>query len=399
MMDPAISPFMHPGMGHRSVPYLDPGGEIKESIWDTSDGFPDALASKETATASQVAAMHADIAAQHAAILAQHTAELAEWLKHLYSKCGVLQNKVSELEAWRDKTVKDVKFLREEHKMLKRQLKEEEKQLPSTSDARDEMEMIRSTLSPVSIPVPEITMPTVTAKIPESRSDLPPPPPDLPPPVPEEVPVAPPGLPAPPQGPVITSCEADATMGPQPDTTLQDDCSQAFQDELKEEATVEGIKTEYFGGGDDSSQPAMMKAEWRIGHLSTKLRGCMGRALVSSPFKAYEVDGLRLMLCPGAKEVAKGPRSRRQKEIYAKMVSDGPLEGFLKLKVPSCPPPYVMEYYLKVGSMRFGPFVDNFSECTVSPCYDLDVDWLKHVDTNDNSLTVGVEILEFIATG
>merc|ERR1712032_280431 len=128
---------------------------------------------------------------------------------------------------------------------------------------------------------------------------------------------------------------------------------------------------EYFTGDADSAKLPMMKAEWRIGHLSTKLRGCMGRALVSSPFQAYGLEDLRLMVCPDAREASKGPRNRKQKEIYQKKVSDGPLEGCLKLKVPSCPELHPkITYYLKVGSVRIGPYTDNFAECTVSEARD-----------------------------
>lgn len=132
-------------------------------------------------------------------------------------------------------------------------------------------------------------------------------------------------------------------------------------------------------------------AEWRIGQLSIKLRGCMGRALVSSPFSAAGLEELRLMVCPDGKDVAKGPRSKRQKELYAKKVLEGPLDGCLKLKVPSCPPDLELKYFLKVGSCRKGPFTHNFSENTVGGCDDFGVDWLAQLDS-DLSLVVSVEI-------
>merc|ERR1719189_3889 len=134
-------------------------------------------------------------------------------------------------------------------------------------------------------------------------------------------------------------------------------------------------------------------AQWRIGQLSTKLRGCMGRALVSSPFSMWGLEDLRLMVFPDGKEVAKGPRSRRQKEAYAKKVSEGPLEGCLKLKVPDCPAPHILEYYLRIGPCRQGPFKHNFSESTVNGCLDFGIDWLKQVEP-DLSLIVTVEVLK-----
>ncbi|CAE8701904.1 unnamed protein product, partial [Polarella glacialis] len=135
------------------------------------------------------------------------------------------------------------------------------------------------------------------------------------------------------------------------------------------------------------------RAEWRIGQLTTKLRGCMGRALVSSPFSAFGLQDLRLMVCPEGKEAAKGPRSKRQKELYTKKVAEGPLDGCLKLKVPDSPAGLELQYFLKVGSSRRGPFRHYFSENTVSGCDDFGVDWLKELDP-DCSLTVCVEIVK-----
>eukprot|EP00435_Cladocopium_sp_Y103_P015970 s1473_g3.t4 len=42
------------------------------------------------------------------------------------------------------------------------------------------------------------------------------------------------------------------------------------------------------------------------------------RALVSSPFTAAGLEDLRLMVFPEGKELTKGPRSKRQRELYAK---------------------------------------------------------------------------------
>jgi hypothetical protein len=141
--------------------------------------------------------------------------------------------------------------------------------------------------------------------------------------------------------------------------------------------TVDGVECEF--------------AEWRIGNLTTKLRGCMGRALVSSPFSAAGLQDLRLMVFPDGKEVtSKGPRTRAQKELYAKKVKEGPIEGCLKFKVPDCT--CVLEYYLRIGGVRKGPFRHDFSESAVDGCQDFGVDWLKQVGS-DQSLTVAVEIL------
>jgi len=149
--------------------------------------------------------------------------------------------------------------------------------------------------------------------------------------------------------------------------------------------------------GEVEGTPCML-AEWRIGHLSSKLRQCMGRALVSSPFSVAGLQDLRLMICPDGKEggFRRGPRSRRQKELYAKKVSEGPFrDGWLQLKAPNSfdqHAPQEIKYYMKVGDKRMGPFEHNFSESTISGCEDFGVDWLTQLEP-DASLTVCVEIV------
>jgi hypothetical protein len=149
-------------------------------------------------------------------------------------------------------------------------------------------------------------------------------------------------------------------------------------------STVDGVECE--------------SAEWRIGNLTTKLKGCMGRALVSSPFNAAGLQDLRLMVFPDGKEVtSKGPRTRAQKELYAKKVKEGPIDGCLKIKVPDCT--RVLEFYLRIGAVRKGPFRHDFSEnAVVDGCQDFGVDWLEQVGP-DLSLTVAVEILNKPGSG
>lgn len=137
----------------------------------------------------------------------------------------------------------------------------------------------------------------------------------------------------------------------------------------------------------------LQRAQWRIPHLSQKLKSCMGRSLVSSPFTAWGLEDLRLMVFPDSKDSFKTQRTKKQKEQYTKMVTEGPLEGCLKFKVSDCPAPHVLEYYLKVGNARKGPFRHNFSESTVHGCAEFDVDWLQEVES-DQSLTVTVEIMK-----
>merc|ERR1719181_120703 len=95
------------------------------------------------------------------------------------------------------------------------------------------------------------------------------------------------------------------------------------------------------------------------------------------------------MVFPDGKEV-KGPRTRAQKELYAKKVKEGPIEGCLKFKVPDGTS--VLEYYLRIGAVRKGPFRHDFSESAVDGCEDFGFDWLEQVGP-DQSLTVAVEIV------
>merc|ERR1712176_1144016 len=115
-------------------------------------------------------------------------------------------------------------------------------------------------------------------------------------------------------------------------------------------------------------------AEWRIANLTMKLRSCMGRALVSTSFSAFGMDDLRLMIYPDSPDSAL-TRTRRTKELYAKKISEGPLDGCLSLKIPNCSEDCSkLRCYYTVGSQRRGPFTHDFTECTVSKCEDFGVD-------------------------
>ena len=92
-----------------------------------------------------------------------------------------------------------------------------------------------------------------------------------------------------------------------------------------------------------------------------------------------------------------------QQDVSVRQVTEGPLEGCLKLKVPQCPPPHMIEcseqselevkstwhlmpellerawcrYTLHVGSVCRGPFLHNFGESTVNGSADFGIDWLQ----------------------
>lgn len=303
-----------------------------------------------TAVTSQAtsAAWHADIAAKQAASLAQ-------WVQYLWSQVATLQHEVKELEEWKKKTLEDMSKLRFAHKLLQRKV------MPDA--AIDDFSPTKSKNTSFDSQKDE-SPPELKAKA-KSQD--------------------PPGLEQqerPGLSKAMSGVSVVSGFGDSPSDSM------AVDEGLLEgvnvtRACVDGVEREC--------------AQWRIGHLSAKLKNCMGRSLVSSPFSAWGLDDLRLMVFPDGKEAVKGTRSKKQKEQYAKMVTDGPLEGCLKFKVPECPAPHILEYYLKIGEVRKGPFRHDFSESTVNGCSDFSVDWLKQVDA-DQILTVTVEILEPVAS-
>jgi len=286
-------------------------------------------------------AYHADVAAKHAASTATHATLLAQWVQHLWGKHEELQSKVKELEDWKKRTLEDMRKLREEHKQLRRRF----------GGADDKEDFATGVKKAVTAPV------SSTAAASDGAFN------------------GPPGL-------TMLDMPAGEAMAIEDGENDGENRKTENEGVSVKECLVDGAGCE--------------KAEWRIGSLSVKLRGCMGRALVSPPFSAWGMEDLRLMIYPDQKESATGPRSRRQKDLYNKKVSDGPLDGCLKLKVPNCPAPHVLKYYLTVGSSetnRKGPFEHNFSECTVSDPAEFDIDWLSVVDA-DGGLSVSVDIMK-----
>jgi len=292
---------------------------------------------------SNVHAVNASTAAYHADVAAKHAASLAQWVQYLSGTLNALQHKVTELEEWKRTALEETRKLREEHKALRWEVLErlsEEEILPPEGNS------VRGTSSPqfrLDCPAGDATFSVI-----KTRTDS-------------------------------TSTSGSGPLSPGP---VSPGPSFSDTEPMKEEGVQ--VTREASGGTE------RWRAEWRIAHLSTKLRGCMGRALVSSPFDALGLEDLRLMICPDGKEVAQGPRNRRQKELYTKKITEGPLDGCLKLKIPNCPAQCELEYRLTVGSLRRGPFRHDFAESTVSECDDFG-DWLKQLDA-DRSLTVSVEI-------
>jgi len=135
-----------------------------------------------------------------------------------------------------------------------------------------------------------------------------------------------------------------------------------------------------------------VRAVWRITGFCKKLTAGLGKPLVSPPFVVSGVSDMRLMIFPDVQGGAPGQGKQKQSK-FGKLLSRGPLNCALKLKVPVNNVP-VLKFYLTLGSCaRRGPFTCDFSERPVDGCDGFDLDWLQQVD-GSGSLRVGVEILE-----
>lgn len=135
------------------------------------------------------------------------------------------------------------------------------------------------------------------------------------------------------------------------------------------------------------------RAVWRIVQLRGRLKTSLGKPVVSPPFTIADLGDLRLMVTPDAKGTLEGMRGKSKQSHFAKMLSQGPLECTLKVKVPSTTTP-VVKFYLTVGpNCRQGPFTCDFMQHTVHGCNDFNCDWLKQVD-DEGCLCVGLEIVE-----
>lgn len=354
---------------------------------------------------NMVHAANASCAAFHADVAAKQAASLAHWVQHLWGQVATLNNKVIELEDWKRRTLDDMSKLKFEHKLLRRQLLPEERGVdghhglpPKTKSLplllADHVELGESAKTPKKawLPSPGAYPPPrglwAVAGSGKAVGDFG-----------KQVRFAERIL----SGSSVTASLAPSLLdedGEQPGA-LRAFSAMSSSTMTSEVSMMSDSPTHSIDDGPLEGVhvvPAVVdglpceRAEWRIGHLSAKLRNYMGRPLVSSPFSAGGLEDLRLMVFPDGREATKGPRSRRQKELYAKKVSEGPLEGTLKLKVPECPPPHIIEYWLRVGLVRRGPFRHNFAESTVNGCYDFGIDWWKQVEA-DQSLTVSLEIL------
>jgi len=146
-----------------------------------------------------------------------------------------------------------------------------------------------------------------------------------------------------------------------------------------------------FGSDGPIVMSESMRVDWKIKDFSTKLRGAMGRPIVSSPFTLWEFGEVRLMVTPDVQGSNTGTRTRKDKEQFAKMVTSGPLKASLMLKVPNARP-CLLKYQLRVGDKVFGPHKYDFSNTAMDNRGSFNINWLSEMD-QDSSITVGVEML------
>jgi len=131
--------------------------------------------------------------------------------------------------------------------------------------------------------------------------------------------------------------------------------------------------------------------QWRIHCFSTQLAEARGKSLVSPLFDVGSLSGLRLMVAAKV-QGALAPSGRHARQAHRKLVTQGPLDGCLMLKVPKAPN-MTLIYNVLIGDDRTVSFANNFSDHCVATHSHLGIDFLQ-ARGDDGSLLVGIEILE-----
>jgi len=282
------------------------------------------------------------VAGVHAQNATQVALRLAGQVQELYSKAADLEKQVKSLEKWKADALQEVRRLRIEHRDLKR-LMTEHLGLPEPTKPQPET-MKRTISEPLRVQAAwtDSFSATGSMQLPGKAS----------------------------------------SFGGLSEASVPASLPRSLTDLDMDLGANEGVKVERSACGQFEC------AVWRIAHLTKRLKECMGRNIVSSPFVAWQMEDVRLMVCPEGKDARAG-RTRKQKNMYANKVSDGTLEAGLKLKVPDCT--RSLTYHVKVGNESRGPFAHNFAEHSVSDFVQLGIDFLQKIE-QDGSLTVTAEI-------
>mmetsp|Transcript_72339 Transcript_72339/g.172396 ORF Transcript_72339/g.172396 Transcript_72339/m.172396 type:complete len:361 (+) Transcript_72339:75-1157(+) len=326
---------------------------------------------------------HADIhhhridgeaSAQMAEFMANLSGHLSIHVRTLQSQCQTLQHRVAELEQWKRNTSQEMRKLREQHALAR-------KQLAQLRGEPEQEEMRRA----ASLPTPSIVTSGGWAT-PPARPSL------------EHAKSMPlmgvPGLhdaevgPPPGLGSPVVALPAVASKPLQDNpvfgnlTPVSNRIAPLPGDIETAPIVKDGVEVNV------SEDASVTVVEWRIAHMTKRLKDCMGRPIVSSPFNAWDIQGMLLMICPDGGDGSRG-RTRRQKQIYNTKVSDGSMEASVKLKVADCP--HELTYNVQIGDVERGPFKHNFAEGIVSDYVDLGIDFLSKLEL-DGGLLVRVSI-------
>lgn len=320
-------------------------------------------------------------AVYHADVATKNAARLAQLVQDLWITAGQLHQKVCELEEWKKGAMEDVRQLREEQKLLRRRALGEdaaptEDRQPGALRSKSVPAFPPGLCDPAIMPLRDSFASAGDAALEAARSILR----------------------SDTSGPLVSSphSAASVTLRQQSQDSLytdglsQSSLQRSISDITRESDGKEGVTV----NAKTLDGVEYVSAEWRIAQLQARLKTCMGRYVVSSPFKAAGLEDVRLMVSVEDKDLGLGSRgTKKQKEVYIQKVTEGPLEGKLSLKVPNSPPGLELQYYLQVGAQRRGPFRHNFLETTVSGCDNFGADWLKELEP-DQSLTVRLDIVK-----
>jgi len=142
--------------------------------------------------------------------------------------------------------------------------------------------------------------------------------------------------------------------------------------------------------------PDAKLVEWHVRQFRARLRQSLGKPLVSPSFDIGGFQDVRLLFFPKVAEskfAGEGVRGKTQKAKYLKMISNGPVYGELKMKVPSTGAGKV-RFSIIAGALRAGPFECDFSQQTVQSVDGFDVDWLSLLHSDCDSMTIGLEMAD-----
>ncbi|CAE7363653.1 EDEM2 [Symbiodinium sp. CCMP2456] len=139
---------------------------------------------------------------------------------------------------------------------------------------------------------------------------------------------------------------------------------------------------------------SVTQVTWHIANPQAKLRVSCGSALVSPPFAAGGLEGLRLLFSPGERWLVDWKKAAKKALKKGKKAVDrAPQYGALQLKFAgdfACSEPMTLLFNL--AGEQLGPITANPGQSTCFVC-ELRKDWRLETNGLDGSLTVGVDIV------